>query len=90
MRCATTWMRIVGIFGVGALAALRFELGVFGLERVRDVFEKNQAEHDVLVLGRIHVAAEFVGSEPELGFEADVGGVIAGGGESFGFSAGHL
>jgi len=45
-------------------------------ETIRDVFEEDQTENDVLVLRRVHVAAEFVGSEPEFGFEADVGGVV--------------
>ena len=30
----------------------------------------------MLVFRRIHVAAELVGSEPKLGFEADVGGGV--------------
>jgi hypothetical protein len=34
------------------------------------------AEDDVLVLGGVHVAAELVGGEPELGFEADYSAVI--------------
>ena len=36
------------------------------------------AEHDVLVLGRIHVVAELVGGEPELGVEAEIGGATVG------------
>jgi hypothetical protein len=46
------------------------------LERIRDVLKKNEAENNVLVLSRIHVAAELVGGEPEFGFEADVGGAV--------------
>jgi hypothetical protein len=46
------------------------------LERVGDVLEEDKAEDDVLVLGRVHVAAEFVRGEPELGFEAEVGGGV--------------
>ena len=66
------------IFGVGALRLLRFELGVLGLEGVGDVLEEDQAEDDVLVLGRVHVVAQRVGGRPELGFEAEVGaGVLA-------------
>jgi hypothetical protein len=48
-------------------------------EGVRDVLEEDQAEDDVLVLRRIHVVAELVGSEPELGLEADIGGGVANG-----------
>jgi hypothetical protein len=34
------------------------------LESVGDVLEEDQSEHDVLVLGRVHVVAELVGSLP--------------------------
>ena len=40
------------------------------LEGVGDVFEEDQAEDDVLVLRRVHVVAQLVGGEPELGLEA--------------------
>ncbi len=43
-------------------------------EAVRDVFEKDEAEEGVLALGCVHVAAEIVGREPELRFEAKIGG----------------
>jgi hypothetical protein len=43
---------------------------------IGDVLQKDQAENDVLVFRRVHVAAQLVGSEPELGFEADVGGIV--------------
>ena len=49
------------------------------LEGVGDVFEENQAEDDMLILRRVHVVAELVGSEPELGLEADGGGGVFGG-----------
>jgi hypothetical protein len=65
---------LVGVFGVGALGLLRGELGVLGLERVGDVLEEDQAEDDVLVLGRVHVVAQRVGGGPEFGLEAEVGG----------------
>ena len=51
------------------------------LEGVGDVLEEDQAEDDVLVLGRVHVVAERVGGRPELGLEAEVGPVLA----AFGF-----
>ena len=47
-------------------------------ETVGDVLEEDQAEDDVLVLGRVHVATELVGGEPKLGFKADVSGGIGG------------
>ena len=72
---------LVPVFGVGALRLLRFELGVLLLEGVGDVLEEDQAEDDVLVLGRVHVVAQRVGGRPELRLEAEVGGgvVIVGG-----------
>jgi hypothetical protein len=39
------------------------------LERLGNVFEENEAKHDVLVLGRIHVVAQCVGGLPQLLFE---------------------
>ena len=47
------------------------------LEGVGDVFEEDEAEDDVLVFRRVHVVAELVGGEPELGLEAEVGGAVA-------------
>ena len=63
---------LVGIFGIGALRSLRFQLRVLRLERVGDVLQEDEAEDDVLVLGRIHVVAQRVGGGPELGFEAEI------------------
>jgi hypothetical protein len=60
---------LVRVFRVGAFRPLSVELGVLRLERVGDVFEEDQAEHDVLVLGRIHVVAQRIGGLPELGLE---------------------
>jgi hypothetical protein len=54
-------------------AALRIEPGVLLLERVGDVLEEDQAQHDVLVLGRIHVRAQRVGSLPQFPLEPEVG-----------------
>ena len=46
---------------------------------VGDLFQENQAEDDVFVLGRVHVVPQLVGSEPQLGLEAEVcGGVLPG------------
>ena len=41
------------------------EFGAAGGEGVGDVFEKDQAEHEVLVFGRVHVGAQFVGRGPQ-------------------------
>ena len=67
----------VGVLGIGAVGALRLQLGVLFLEGVGDVLEEDQAEDDVLVLGRVHVVAQGVGRLPELGLEAEVGGGAA-------------
>ena len=42
------------------------------LSWLRYVFQENQAQHDVLVFGSIHVGAEFVGGGPERAFEGIV------------------
>jgi hypothetical protein len=54
---------------------------MFLFKGIGDILKKEKAEDDVLVLGRVHVAAELVGGEPELCFEAEIrGGVVVGGG----------
>ena len=65
-----------GSSGSAPSALLRFELGVLRLERVGDVLEEDQAEDDVLVLGRVHVVAQRVGRLPQVGLEAEVGGGV--------------
>jgi hypothetical protein len=45
-----------------------------------------EAQDDVLVFRRINVVAQLVGSEPELGFEAEMGGGVFGGTVRFGAS----
>ena len=49
---------------VGVAQALGEQCGVAG-KAVRDVFDKNQAQHQVLVFGRIHVGAQLVSRGPE-------------------------
>ena len=46
------------------------------LEGVGDVLEKDQPQHDGLVLGRIHVVAELVGREAELGLKPEIRGSV--------------
>ena len=68
----------VAVFGVGALRSLGQRAGgVPLLEGVGDVLEEDQAEDDVLVLGRVHVAAQLVGGGPELLLEADERAALA-------------
>ena len=66
---------LVGVLGVGAFGSggRGGQLGVLGIERVADVLEEDEPEHDVLVLGGVHVVTQGIGGLPELGFEA-VGG----------------
>ena len=68
----------VRVFGIGArvVALAGDELGAVFLEGVGDVFEEDEAEDDVLVFRRVHVVAQLVGGEPELGLEAEVGGGV--------------
>jgi len=51
--------------------------GVHLLEGVGDVLQEDQAEHHVLVLGRVHIVAELVGRLPQCGLEAERGPVAA-------------
>ena len=60
------------------LLGLPGELGVLGLEGIRDVLEEDEAEDDVLVLRRVHVVAQRVGGRPELRFEAKARGCPVG------------
>ena len=68
----------VGVFGVGArvVALAGDEFGAVFLEGVGDVLQEDEAEDDVLVFRGVHVVAELVGGEPELGLEAEVGGGV--------------
>ena len=40
-------------------------------EGVRGVFQENEADHDVLVLGGVQVVVELVGGKPELRLESE-------------------
>jgi hypothetical protein len=61
----------VAVFGVGAFvfAFAFFQFPVQFLKSVGDVFQEDEAEHDVFVLGSVHVLAELVGGFPEFFFE---------------------
>ena len=64
---------LVGVLGVGTLCLFRDKLGVLLLEGIGDVLQEDEAQHDVLVLGGVHGAAQGVGHLPELGLVADGG-----------------
>jgi hypothetical protein len=59
----------VGVLWIGSLGSLGLQLGVLGLEGVGDVFQEDEAEDDVLVLGSVHVVAQRVGCGPQLRFK---------------------
>jgi hypothetical protein len=75
----------VAVFGVGALTLsedFRMPLG----KTIRDVFQEDKAQHHMLVVGGVQVAAQLVSGGPELGFQALTGGVF---GLLLGWSARH-
>src|SRR5207245_8933243 len=65
----------VPVFRVGELVGLEGLVSL--LESVGDVLEEDQTKDNVLVLGRIHVPAQLVGSRPELLLESEVRAVGA-------------
>ena len=48
----------IRVFRIGALLALRVQLRAFRLEGIGDVFQEDETEDDVLVLGGVHVIAQ--------------------------------
>ena len=67
---------LVGVLRIGSLVLLGLESGVHLLEGVGDVLEEDEPENDVLVLGRIHRAAQSVGHAPQFGLVARRGALI--------------
>ena len=63
----------VRVFGGGGVFGQ--QRGALRLEGVRDVLEEDQAERDVLVVGRLQVLAQLVGGEKQLRLEAEIGAV---------------
>ena len=59
---------ILGIFGQQLLA--------FQFETIGNMLEKDQAKSDVLVVRRLHIAAQLVGGLEQAGFNAEVGAVV--------------
>ena len=53
---------------------------------VRDVFQEDEAQHHMLVVGGVQMPTQLVGGGPELRFQALAGGVF---GLLFGWSARH-
>jgi len=48
------------------------------VEGIGDVLEENEAEDDVLVLRRVHVVAQLVCGQPQLGLEPEGGSRLLG------------
>ena len=46
------------------------------LKGIRDVFEEDQAERDVLVVGWLHVATQLVRRRPKLRLEPEIGAIV--------------
>ena len=80
----------VGIFGVGPFVLGCQKLLVHLLERVGDVLQEDQPQDDVLILRRIHVVAELVGGEPQLGLESKVGPIAVASGDCSRLLLAHL
>ena len=55
---------------------LREQIRPLRLEGVRNVFEEDQPERDVLVVGCFHVAAQLVRRRPEMRLETEVGATV--------------
>ncbi|GIV04128.1 MAG: hypothetical protein KatS3mg015_2958 [Fimbriimonadales bacterium] len=66
---------LVRVFRVGAALAVGFEPSVLLLKGVGDVLEEDQPEHDVFVLGGVHVRAQRIRRPPEISLESEVGTV---------------
>ena len=48
------------------------------VEGIGDVLEKDEAEDDVLVFRRVHVVAQLVRGQPQLGLETEGGARLLG------------
>ena len=58
--------------------------------RVGDVLQEDQPQDDVLILRRIHVVAELVGGQPQLGLESKVGPIAVAFGDCSRLLLAHL
>src|SRR5690606_5823903 len=67
---------LVRVLRVSALSLLSLVAGMMFLKGVGDVLQEDEAENNVLVLGRVHRSAQGVTHLPELRFIADVCGMI--------------
>ena len=72
---------LVRVLRVRAFVDLRFQLRACLLKGVGDVLQEDQPQHDVLVLGGVHAAAQGVGHPPQLVLVAGGRAVRAGLGE---------
>ena len=65
----------IGIFGIGTLIVPNAgdQLRMMLFEGIRDVLQEDQAQHGVLVFGRVHVVPQLIRRQPHLGLEAQIG-----------------
>ena len=66
---------LVPVIG-GVLAELGQHRGAAFLERVGDVLQEDQSEHDVLDLGGVHRAAQGISHRPQLGLMSGRGAAV--------------
>ena len=64
---------LVRVLRIGPVRPFGFQTDVPFLEGIGDVFQEDEAEDHVLVLGRVHAAAQGVRHAPKLGFVAGRG-----------------
>src|SRR5687768_9734015 len=62
---------LVRVFGVGAFTTLGLKRRMLLLERIGDVLEEDESEHNMFVLGRVHVVAERVRHLPQVLLEPE-------------------
>jgi len=62
----------VRVLRISALTALGLEFGSLLPKGIGDIFEKDESQHHVLVLGSIHSGSQGVGCAPEFRLEAEI------------------
>ncbi len=62
----------VFVLVLDAVRILFFEFGTLGHEAIGNMLEEDQAEDDVLVIGRLHIGANLVRRLEQFGFETEV------------------